>query len=381
MKIIDVNEKRKHTVERFEVVDWDKPYIFYYDETNNLKKFHVKESEFNYSHSGNFVLGGFVFEKSPPDLTELFLNLNLQKSVTDVKLRHIAKGDFLECLTSEKLNYFLKYIFEKEILIHFTWVNLLYWSVADIVDSAILCSSPHLIFDNRFMNNVRSNFYKVVKIEINAVIKLFYKFQYPNIKKDEVIPFIEELVTLYKGHIHNEEYKFGLKVLSDALQHSIKKQTLPFLRNEKDHMLLQDFNDFYLDPICLFKNATHVFDDEQSVSELLHNTKIMNQGSELKSYSFVKSHESQIIQACDILVGILGKFSSYLNTSSENDVKADMKRLSSTQQQNLDLIIDLMDRSVLANPAFIISYDSYEEKDKMGFIYQARNKKVLGPVE
>ncbi len=54
-------------------IDIDSPYTFYYDETNNIKKFCLKnEEDFNNSFNSNFVLGGVLFEGNKPQLPNIF---------------------------------------------------------------------------------------------------------------------------------------------------------------------------------------------------------------------------------------------------------------------------------------------------------------------
>jgi hypothetical protein len=374
MKVIEIGDIRKYWIESSPDADFDNPYTFYYDETNNLKKFHVRESDFNVSFDSNFILGGIVFEKSSPNLSNLFERLNLQKSVKDVKLKHLAKGTFLECLKSKKLNLFLLYLVENKISVHFTWVNLLYWSLTDIVDSAVANSEIAMKVGRVMIDKVKNDLYALAKLEIEAVIKLFYKYQYPNIKKESIVSFIKELTTLFYGYIETEEFHFGLESLRQILKEATEKQSLPFLTHEEDYILLKDFSQFYLSRLYLFKNSNHIFDNEESVSEIIGSMKIMDGMNEIKNYSFVNSESNQFIQASDIFVGLIGKLSGFLNTSSYNFISVSIGSLSDIQKTNLDLIIDLIERSAEKNPAFIISIDSREEKDKYGLIQDLRNK-------
>jgi hypothetical protein len=374
MKVLNTRNIRKYWKKLHPEADFDKSYTFYYDETNNLKKFHVRESDFNSSFSSNFILGGLVFEKSPPNLTDLFTGLKLQKSVRDVKLKHLAKGDFLGCLKSQKLNYFLQYLVDNKMTIHFEWVNLLYWSLADIVDSAMANSEIAMKVGRWMGDKVKSDLYTLAKMEIDSVIELFYKYQYPNIKKESVVPFIDDLTSLFDGYIETEELHFGLESLRQVLKEATEKQSLPFLKNEDDYVLLKDFSQFYLGKLYLFKNASHVFDNEESVSEIIGNTRIMDGKKEIKNYSFVDSESSLLIQASDIVVGTLGKLSAFLNTSTYAVVDASIRSLTEIQKSNIDLIIDLMERSAEKNPAFIISIDCEEEKDKYALIQEIRDK-------
>lgn len=43
----------------------DEEYAFFYDETNNIRKFWIREDGFN-ERPKNFVLGGIVYKKSEP---------------------------------------------------------------------------------------------------------------------------------------------------------------------------------------------------------------------------------------------------------------------------------------------------------------------------
>ena len=84
-------------------VDFQTPYTFYYDETNNIKTFYVRENDFNYTFTANFVLGGVLHQGAAPNIQPLIDSFRLQKTAKEVKFKHIAFGDFLDCLKSEKL--------------------------------------------------------------------------------------------------------------------------------------------------------------------------------------------------------------------------------------------------------------------------------------
>ena len=71
--------------------------VFYYDETNNGRKFWLKRKDgFNSSEMENFILGGVMHynDKSSADIDKLFRDLSIQKTATEVKLKHLASGDF-----------------------------------------------------------------------------------------------------------------------------------------------------------------------------------------------------------------------------------------------------------------------------------------------
>lgn len=56
----EISEIRKVTKMLSPTADFESEFTFYYDETNNIKKFYVRETDFNYTYTSNFVLGGLV---------------------------------------------------------------------------------------------------------------------------------------------------------------------------------------------------------------------------------------------------------------------------------------------------------------------------------
>jgi hypothetical protein len=374
MITIDMSEIREMAKLLAPTADFDGLYTFYYDETNNIKKFYVREFDFNSHFTENFVLGGLVHEGPAPDVQPLINSLKLQRTIKEVKFRHIAKGDFLECLKSQKLNLFLKFVKSNNLYIHYASLNILYWSVIDIVDSAIANSEVSQMLGLEFANELRNDLYKLSKLEINSIIALFHKFKYPNIKKNSVLFFIEELSNLLEEYIDDREFHFGLESLREILKESRKKETLPFIMDEEDFILIKDFSQFYLQPIYMFKNSTHIFDNEDTIAKIVKEYKILDGPLQIKNYSFVDSKTSQLTQLSDVLVGLIGKLFGYINTSSRGTIEADLRSLTSTQGENLDLLLDLINKSHNKNIGFLQTMDSYEEMSKLEFIFAKRNK-------
>lgn len=342
-------------------VDFTTSYTFYYDETNNIKKFYVRENDFNYTFSANFVLGGLVHEGSVPDVGPLIDSFKLQKTANEVKFKHIAFGDFLDCLKSKKLNLFFQFIMDNDLYVHYSSLNILYWSVVDIVDSAILDSDSAMQLGPEYSNHLKNDLYKLCRLEIDAVIQLFYAFEYPNIKPGKIGDFIESLSNLFDGYLANPEFHFGLESLRQILKESKRKGTLSFVMDEEDHVLLESLTHIYLRPIYTFKNSTHVFDNEDSISESLDEYRILDNGIEFKNFSFVDSQDNQLVQLSDIFIGFMGKYTQYRNTHSIKEIKSDINSFSSLQLENLSLFIEIINKSDEKNPTFLHATDSLEE--------------------
>ncbi|WP_242045589.1 MULTISPECIES: DUF3800 domain-containing protein [unclassified Calothrix] len=370
----DVSDIRAMTKMLAQTADFESFFIFYYDETNNIRKFYLRETDFNYSFTSNFILGGLVYEGVQPDIKLLFKKLNLQSNIKEVKLKHIAKGEFIDCMKSEKLNCFLTYLLDSNLYIHYSSLNILYWSIVDIVDSAIVNSEVAMQLDPRFSNYLKNDLYKLVKLEIESVVELFYRFEYPNVKKESILAFVEELTSIFDEYIDKEEFHFGLESLRQILKEAKKKNSLPFIMDEEDYILLNNFSQFYLRPIYLFKNSSHIFDNEVAIAEILAGYKIVDSGEEIRNYSFADSQSDLLIQASDIFVGLMGKFTNYINTSSSEKIANDFDSLSEKQLNSIDLFLDLIDKSHKKNIAFLHSIDSYEELTKMSLIREIRSK-------
>ncbi len=373
----EISDLRKFTKMVVPTANFDGAYNFYYDETNNIKKFYVRENDFNYTFTANFVLGGLVNLGQKPNVQPLIDSFKLQKTATEVKFKHIASGQFLDCLKSEKLKLFLQFLIHNDLYIHYSSLNILYWSLVDIVDSAIVSSEAAKQLGPQFSNHLKNDLYKLSRLQIDAVIDLFYRYEYPNIKSDSVLPFIEELTSLFDGYIDTDEYHFGLEYLRQILKEAKRKGSLPFIQDEDDYILLKDLSHFYLRPIYLFKNSTHIFDNEDSISETLKEYKILDGEVEIKNYAFVDSKSEQLIQLSDIFVGLMGKLTNYLNTSSREKIDNDFQTLTATQQANIDLLIDVIDRSHNKNIGFLHNTDSFEEMSKMDRIRENRKNNAL----
>lgn len=372
MKNFEIHEIRETTKLLAPTADFDKSFTFYYDETNNLKKFYVKENNFNNSFTSNFILGGLVHEGNPPNVQELIDNFKLQKTTTEVKFKHIAKGNFLDCLKSVRLKQFFEFVEANDIYVHYSSLNILYWAIVDIVDSAITNSDAATHLGPDFSNHLKNDLYKLSRLEIDSVIELFYNYEYPNIKKDKVISFIEDLTSIFEEYIDTLEFHFGLESLRQILKEAKKNKDLPFIMNEEDYILLKDLSQFYLRPIYLFKNSTHILDNEDSIEEIFQKFKILDLDEEIKNYSFVDSKSDSLVQLSDIFVGIMGKLKSYINCNTIEEIRNNLNSLSDIQEANLDLLISLIDKSERKNIGFIHNIDSLEELAKMQQIWDVR---------
>lgn len=366
----EISDLRKQNEILYGLKDLDKKYVFYYDETNNIRKFYLKDDDFNSSYESNFILGGVLHEglKYKANLIELTDGLKLQKSSKEIKLKHLAKGDFCQCLKSKKLNYFLNWLLKSDLFVHCSSLNLLYFSVVDIVDSAIINFKGYGKLDRGYIDLMKNDLYRVAKIEKESVTRLFYNYEYPNIKKDKVADFINELINIISPYETIDDFHLGITSLRQLLQQSQKANSLLFVMDEEDFILQKDFSLFFITRIYTFINSDHIFDREDSIEEIINNFEITNNGKPFSSYKFVNSDENQLIQISDVFIGLLGKFSTFINTNSKESLAEIINRMTPIQIQNLELLENILNKSFLKNKAFLHAIDSYEENEKYEFV-------------
>lgn len=345
--------------------DLSTKYHFYYDETNNIRKFYLKETDFNSNSLDNFILGGILFEKEQSFDESFIDSLKLQNSPEEVKFKKIAHGEFLECLKSQRLTQYLDYISTKDVYVHYSSFNLLYWSLIDIVESA-----EENFYSPEYDAVMKDALYLVTKQNLNKFVKFFIKYGYPNIKKEDVKSFVEELISYLKEYISVPELHFGLQMLKGLLEINVKNNNLLFLSGEEKGVLVKSFLHEYMRPIGIFSNSIHIFDEEITVKEKIKDFQIMKGRRELNSYSFIDSKNNRWVQMSDVFVGVIGKLKIYLNRNSYTEIEDSFCNLNGKQKNNLRLISRILNHSMNKNIVFFHNIDSMSEMHKMNLVLQ-----------
>lgn len=372
MMDIDVNKYREAHILSNHDIGFEVSYNFFYDETGNIRKYHVREDGFNVSSNLSFVLGGIAFDGPPQDVTDLFNELRLDPSMKELKFGYVAKGDFLSCLKSERLPFFFRYLLDNNIYMHYSVVNVLYYSLVDIVDSAISIFPEGSKLGLQIINNLKNVLYVLAKREIDVIASLFYRHKYPNISNNSVISFIDDLYFLFDKYAEDEDYSFWIKFLKDLLDNCKKKKVLTLLEDEVDHVMVGDFLQFYIKPIYLFKNSTHVFDEESEIMSKVSDHIFMDNNNQLDILSFQNSSSNPYIQMSDILVGFIGRFSDYIINSSLTDISRDLSKMTTKQHECLDSYLALINKSHDKNKAFLHEVNAITEHDKKVFILDTK---------
>jgi Protein of unknown function (DUF3800) len=364
--MIDVNLTRNSDILMYRLDRANDVYTIYYDETNNIRRLHVTPDGLNVREPKCFVLGGIAHKGPVRDLgfESLRSALRLQKSAKEMKFQHLGKGEFPELLGSVKIETFLRWILEAGLFIHFQALDIMYWSIVDIVDSIVteVGQGPLVMIAPA----LKDDLYTVLRYDHDHTVDLFKRYSYPNVGKDRRSVFINELMSLLE-HRRDLLADFNFRMLKGLLQMAAKLESLPYLEGEEPNVLINEFTTFYIQRICLFKNSTHILDLEEVIKARLAEETFLDEGRSLQNYRFVDSKNDPGIQVADVITGLLGKCFSFLNRITLTDLQDTRLNLSLVQSRNLSLFAGLIDRSIAENAAFASYVLSNAHRHKSAF--------------
>ncbi|MBL3608235.1 DUF3800 domain-containing protein [Rhodovulum sulfidophilum] len=326
-------------------------FTFYYDETNNIRRLLLTPDGMNIRRPNSFVLGGILHYGAPRpiDLKPLRDALQLQPTVTELKLKHIGKGGFLDLLSSPRLKTFLRWTSDEDFLIHYQVTDLLYWSIVDIIDSILAeADAPHLLMAHMML---KDSLYALLRNGVDATAELFGRYSYPHVGRARRVAFIAELLNLLEAR-EDELPHFEFYMLKGVLQIAQRLERLPYLEDEEPNVLIDGFGSFFLNRLCLFNKSQHILDDEKQVETYLSGLDLTDRGAPLRHFRFANSKSEPGIQLSDPVAGLLGKLFSYVKQTSTSQITVDLEQLSDQQRSTLALLARLLDRSTAASPAF-----------------------------
>ena len=157
------------------------------------------------------MLAGLV--KKEEDIVDVSLEtfrkpLKLQGNVEEIKFKKLyAKGDFLQCVKEKRLFETLSWIDKSPFYIHYTNVNNLFYTLVEIFDSIV---KPDEISEFGYdYFKMKSVFYHMFKGKADELQILMFKYKYPNIQREDVEAFCNELLFLLGSRREmKEEEKF-----------------------------------------------------------------------------------------------------------------------------------------------------------------------------
>ena len=315
----------------------------YYDETNNFRKFYLREQGWNCEALNMFfVLGGLVVPKGEKVNTNSLLDdLNLQKNITDIKIRHLAgkSADLLTTLKSQKIELFLDWLNMNELKIHYIALNYIYYSLVDIVDAAM---AQYPFYNRKLDLALKNVLYEIVKQDIDYFINVLYKYAYPNITDTknfmkEFLPFIEA----QQSRVAYDD-EFILEYLRQIIKEASRQENLNFFDGEESHIIFNNLSSIYLSEMLKFSKAEIIFDEEQS---------ILASVSDLRSnIKFVDSKSEVLVQLSDVVVALISRYYTFLEGTE--DVIITVQGFTEKQRTVLKKLLNVIIRSAQYNVLF-----------------------------
>jgi hypothetical protein len=369
---MDIDQLRDGQMRLYQLDKIDTRYTFYHDETNNICKLHVDAQGLNVAELKVFVLGGVVHEGEPRpiDIKPLRDAMQIQKTAPEIKLKHVAKGSFLDLLRSSKLTTFLRWISDYGLMIHYSYLDPLYWSIVDIIDSILPNIENSTLLQYHAL--LKSDLALVLRSDLKATISLFYQYSYPDLAPESRKPFLNDLIELLERN-NTALPEFNTYMLRGVLQAGRGLDSLDFIEDNTPNLLIENFSIFYLNRIAIFKHANHILDMEESIRNHFMKMSLTSGGAPATHYRFADSKAETGIQLSDIIVGVLGKMHSYLTEAPRDNVALARTRLTGTSLQNAEMLRDIISASHDANNAFLHHLASVHDHDKLDLFLRFRD--------
>jgi len=367
--MIDVNEMRNPAIRLHGLTKTDAIYTIYYDETNNIRRLLITPDGLNIRNPQCFVLGGVAHTGTARDLNVETLRtaLKIQKSAKEIKLKHLGKGDFLDLLDTQKITTFLDWLLAEQLFIHYQVLDVMYWSMVDIVDSIVteLAQAELMVIAPALKNDL----YTVLRDDLDGTVDLFNRYTYPNVGRQHRTAFLLEVIGLVLAR-RVPLPDFNFQMLKGVLEMAVTLDSLPYLEDEDPNVLIDEFSTFYINRICLFKNSFHLFDIEKVIEDRLAGVALVDSGRTLQNFQFIDSKQKAGIQVADVAVGLLGKAFTFFNRTKMSDLQDIRGTLSPVQTGNLSRLISLINQSIAENAAFSHQLLSHEDQRRAAFFFE-----------
>lgn len=354
--------------------------FFYYDESNNCRKFWLDydKTDFNHNPDADFVLGGVASQKEL-DLSfgEIQERFRLQKSMNELKSKSFFRGrDFLNCIGMKTVTALFSLINEYDLFIHYVHVNNFFYTIVEILDSI---TDPEEIDSFGFdYFGLKSTLFDMLHPQIGQVSEIMIKYAYPNIKTDSISDFCLDLCNLLGPKYEmkpEEKYVWGV------LRRAAEKDKLLFIQDNEDYLLQEDYAFFYVDRIMKFPRSNHCFDEELSIQNEVERLIREYGNAEPVNYRFVNSTNNCMVQISDLVVGLLGKMFLFFNTVEAKDYRKIVCTLSDNQVENLCELHRLRMKSDSRNKGFLQNITALAMLDKQNEFFDLvysewKNRKI-----
>lgn len=366
--MIDINDLRRPAILLHGLDRADEAYTLYYDETNNIRRLLLADDGLNVPELKCFVLGG-IGHAGPTrsiDLAPLRRSARIQPNAPELKFEYFGKGDFPNVLSSSRITAFLEWVAEQGFLTHYLTLDPFYWSTVDIIDSIL--TDADAIQLHAIAPQLKSDLYGVLRVDLARTTALLSRYDFPDVGRERRADFIRDIRDVLETK-RDDLDDFSYQMLKGVLQIGGREASLPFLEDEKPHVLIDGFAHFFLERLSILKNADHVLDTEEVVITRVAAMDLHDGDKPFQNYRFVeRSHDEPGVQASDVMVGLLGKFFSWIVETDLETVERTRAELSPVQARNAHLLATLLDQSTDENAVLTHNIISLAEQHK-AFIF------------
>ena len=326
----------------------DAKMTFFYDETGNCGKFSLREDGVNdpTALDNDFILGGvaYVGEHCDADPDKLISALNTQSP--ELKFKNIYKpGDFMAFMGSRRASTYIDWLYNSGLYVHYATINNLYYALVDMVDS-LWESQPQFAFGFEWVIQLKSALYRFCKANVDETLELLYRYQYPNIEKENTEAFCQEFCNLIQTrNDQTTEQGFLVECFRQMLKYAGKHGDLVFLHDNKSNVLVEEYYSLYQGRCISYKNSSHHFDFEKVILEKMLESPMTDGDQPFTNYDFVDSKQNKMIQVCDVFVGLMAKLFRFLDETSWQELDALKNGDNRAALLNIAKIYAVIDRS------------------------------------
>lgn len=353
---------------------------FYYDESNNCRKFSLNPSKFNFNHDyrADFVLAGIATENEfKISFSELRQRFELQKNAIELKSKNMFHGkDFLQCVGMKQVSALINIFSDYDLYIHYSHINNFYYTIVEILDS--ITSPTEIYYEGFEYFSIKSTFYNMLFPSIDKVVQIMIKFSYPNISSENIENFCIDLLNAVEDkYLQKPDELFISKVLKRAS----KKAEMIFVQNNTAFVMQEDYSIFYVRPILLFKKSMHHFDEELSIQDKVSKSIMaFNNNADTNNYEFINSKDNTMIQLSDLVAGLLGKMFTFINSVAYETLSKTIKGLNDIQIINCLSINQLRMKSISRNAGLIHSAAPVDIMEKLNIFFELVLNEYIGRI-
>lgn len=325
--------------------------IFYFDESNNIRKGAIGLPNDNNPDLGNlcFVLGGIAVENKI-DFDALLNFVGAKQTPRDAKFKFFSYGEssFEGSIAQPRLRKLFEFLLEKDIYIHFDVLHYMHFALVDILDSLIQEDDVIQKSAFYFYKPLQSDMTEVLYKDYQRLHDILVEFEFPNIPKGKSTAFINRILNLYcdnLAYFDSDSPDFFTKELLRQIIKAKKNRTnMYFLEGNKPFEISNSLYFDYLARASEILDTKH-FDNEPTIAKELH--AFDKNYKEKLNMDFVDSSMCREVQISDAICGFVSRMYSFLGHNDEGTLTDFINGLRNDSEsvKTLKAFMKLMDKS------------------------------------